>query len=128
MFFVVTQLRNRRMTHDVCMPHDTATTWMFRAMSVGRVDAVVQSTDKNFLVPVGGAVVCGPDDAFIQQVRVNTYEHCHRLGLLADVSPEESVAWLVVVRRCCGVVRGTLVNEEHLRSTAREVLLRYRSS
>eukprot|EP00752_Nemacystus_decipiens_P001780 g1720.t1 len=39
-----------------------------RAMSVGRVDAVVQSTDKNFLVPVGGAVVCGPDAAFIEQV------------------------------------------------------------
>eukprot|EP00903_Cladosiphon_okamuranus_P005368 g5361.t1 len=39
-----------------------------RAMSVGRVDAVVQSTDKNFLVPVGGAVVCGPDVAFIEQV------------------------------------------------------------
>lgn len=29
------------------------------AMRVGRVDAVVQSTDKNFLVPIGGAVVCG---------------------------------------------------------------------
>ncbi|CAM9320260.1 unnamed protein product, partial [Hapterophycus canaliculatus] len=39
-----------------------------RAMAVGRVDAVVQSTDKNFLVPVGGAVVCGPDSAFIEQV------------------------------------------------------------
>ena len=24
----------------------------------GRVDAVVQSTDKNFMVPVGGAIVC----------------------------------------------------------------------
>ncbi|CAM9549629.1 unnamed protein product [Ectocarpus fasciculatus] len=41
-----------------------------RAMAVGRVDAVVQSTDKNFLVPVGGAVVCGPDAAFIEQARV----------------------------------------------------------
>jgi O-phospho-L-seryl-tRNASec:L-selenocysteinyl-tRNA synthase len=30
------------------------------AFRVGRVDAVVQSTDKNFLVPVGGAVVAGP--------------------------------------------------------------------
>eukprot|EP00758_Cryptobia_borreli_P018858 Tbor_TRINITY_DN7565_c0_g1::TRINITY_DN7565_c0_g1_i1::g.898::m.898/K03341/SEPSECS; O-phospho-L-seryl-tRNASec:L-selenocysteinyl-tRNA synthase len=26
----------------------------------GRVDCVVQSTDKNFMVPVGGAVICGP--------------------------------------------------------------------
>jgi O-phospho-L-seryl-tRNASec:L-selenocysteinyl-tRNA synthase len=29
-----------------------------KAWTVGRVDAVVQSTDKNFLVPVGGAIVC----------------------------------------------------------------------
>jgi O-phospho-L-seryl-tRNASec:L-selenocysteinyl-tRNA synthase len=29
-----------------------------KAWTVGRVDAVVQSTDKNFMVPVGGAVVC----------------------------------------------------------------------
>jgi O-phospho-L-seryl-tRNASec:L-selenocysteinyl-tRNA synthase len=26
----------------------------------GRVDAVVQSTDKNFMVPVGGAVIAAP--------------------------------------------------------------------
>ena len=30
------------------------------AMRKGRVDAVVQSTDKNFLVPVGGAVIAAP--------------------------------------------------------------------
>ena len=29
-----------------------------RAARVGRVDAVVQSMDKNFMVPVGGAIVC----------------------------------------------------------------------
>ena len=28
-----------------------------RAMRVGRVDAIVQSTDKNFMVPVGGALI-----------------------------------------------------------------------
>lgn len=28
-------------------------------MRVGRVDAVVQSTDKNFLVPVGGCIIAG---------------------------------------------------------------------
>lgn len=27
----------------------------------GRVDVYVQSTDKNFMVPVGGSVVAGPD-------------------------------------------------------------------
>ena len=31
-----------------------------RASRVGRVDVVVQSTDKNFLVPVGGAVAAAP--------------------------------------------------------------------
>lgn len=33
------------------------------ACRLGRVDAVVQSTDKNFLVPVGGAVIAGPGAA-----------------------------------------------------------------
>lgn len=31
-----------------------------RACRVGRVDVVIQSTDKNFLVPVGGAVAAAP--------------------------------------------------------------------
>jgi len=31
------------------------------ALRKGRCDAIVQSTDKNFLVPVGGAIVCGTD-------------------------------------------------------------------
>jgi O-phospho-L-seryl-tRNASec:L-selenocysteinyl-tRNA synthase len=30
-----------------------------RAQRVGRVDAYVQSLDKNWLVPVGGSVICG---------------------------------------------------------------------
>ncbi len=36
-----------------------------RACTIGRVDAIVQSTDKNFMVPVGGSVVCGPDEETI---------------------------------------------------------------
>lgn len=32
------------------------------------MDAFVQSTDKNFMVPVGGAVIAGFDSSFIQQV------------------------------------------------------------
>lgn len=36
-----------------------------RAVVVGRVDALVQSTDKNFLVPVGGAVVAAKDSRFL---------------------------------------------------------------
>ena len=31
-----------------------------RAITIGRVDAVIQSTDKNFMVPVGGSVVACP--------------------------------------------------------------------
>lgn len=39
-----------------------------RACVVGRVDAIVCSTDKNFLVPVGGAIVISPKKAVIEQV------------------------------------------------------------
>lgn len=39
-----------------------------RACVVGRVDAIVCSTDKNFLVPVGGAIVISPKKVVIQQV------------------------------------------------------------
>ncbi|XP_065882648.1 O-phosphoseryl-tRNA(Sec) selenium transferase-like isoform X2 [Dysidea avara] len=35
---------------------------------LGRVDAFVQSTDKNFLVPVGGCVVAGASEDFINNV------------------------------------------------------------
>ena len=35
---------------------------------MGRLDAFVQSTDKNFLVPVGGCVVASPKEEFINTV------------------------------------------------------------
>jgi O-phospho-L-seryl-tRNASec:L-selenocysteinyl-tRNA synthase len=38
------------------------------AVDAGRVDAIVQSTDKNFLTPVGGAVIASPDDKFAEKV------------------------------------------------------------
>jgi O-phospho-L-seryl-tRNASec:L-selenocysteinyl-tRNA synthase len=38
------------------------------AMSAGRVDAIVQSTDKNFLTPVGGALIASPDEKFIERI------------------------------------------------------------
>ncbi|NHI89450.1 MAG: O-phosphoseryl-tRNA(Sec) selenium transferase [Candidatus Thorarchaeota archaeon] len=38
------------------------------AADAGRVDAVVQSSDKNFLAPVGGSVIVSPSGAFIEQV------------------------------------------------------------
>lgn len=41
---------------------------MLQAARIGRVDAFVQSTDKNFMVPVGGAIVAGFDENFIDAV------------------------------------------------------------
>ncbi|XP_021513420.1 O-phosphoseryl-tRNA(Sec) selenium transferase isoform X1 [Meriones unguiculatus] len=35
---------------------------------VGRIDVFVQSLDKNFMVPVGGAVIAGFNDVFIQEI------------------------------------------------------------
>jgi O-phospho-L-seryl-tRNASec:L-selenocysteinyl-tRNA synthase len=39
-----------------------------RACVVGRVDAIVSSTDKNFLVPVGGAIVLSPIDSVVTNI------------------------------------------------------------
>jgi O-phospho-L-seryl-tRNASec:L-selenocysteinyl-tRNA synthase len=39
-----------------------------RSVTIGRIDYVIQSTDKNFLVPVGGAVISSPTPALIDQV------------------------------------------------------------
>jgi len=41
---------------------------VLQAARIGRVDAFIQSTDKNFLVPVGGAIVAGFDANFIDAV------------------------------------------------------------
>ena len=38
------------------------------AIVAGRVDAVIQSTDKNFLTPVGGAIVASPREEFVDRV------------------------------------------------------------
>jgi len=35
---------------------------------VGRVDAFVQSTDKNFMVPVGGSIVASAEKKFVQEL------------------------------------------------------------
>lgn len=42
------------------------------AIDAGRVDAVVQSTDKNFLAPVGGAIVASPNEEFMNEI-ANVY-------------------------------------------------------
>ncbi len=38
------------------------------AIDAGRVDAIIQSTDKNFLSPVGGAIVASPNEEFLDEV------------------------------------------------------------
>jgi O-phospho-L-seryl-tRNASec:L-selenocysteinyl-tRNA synthase len=38
------------------------------AIDAGRVDAIVQSTDKNFLTPVGGAILASPSEEFLNAV------------------------------------------------------------
>jgi len=38
------------------------------AIDAGRVDAVIQSTDKNFLTPVGGSIVASPSPNFVERV------------------------------------------------------------
>jgi O-phospho-L-seryl-tRNASec:L-selenocysteinyl-tRNA synthase len=38
------------------------------AIDAGRVDAIIQSTDKNFLTPVGGAIVASPNEEFLDNV------------------------------------------------------------
>lgn len=39
-----------------------------QASRKGRIDAFVQSTDKNFMVPVGGTIIAGFDEKFIAKV------------------------------------------------------------
>ncbi|KFG56314.1 O-phosphoseryl-tRNA(Sec) selenium transferase [Toxoplasma gondii FOU] len=41
---------------------------VFQAIRTGRVDAFVQSTDKNFLTPVGGAIIASGDPSSIQRI------------------------------------------------------------
>jgi O-phospho-L-seryl-tRNASec:L-selenocysteinyl-tRNA synthase len=38
------------------------------AIDAGRVDAVIQSTDKNFLCPVGGAIAASPNQEFLDDM------------------------------------------------------------
>jgi O-phospho-L-seryl-tRNASec:L-selenocysteinyl-tRNA synthase len=38
------------------------------AIDAGRVDAIIQSTDKNFLTPVGGAIIASPNEEFLDAI------------------------------------------------------------
>ena len=52
----------------ICLVVQNFVFFGFQAARIGRVDAFIQSTDKNFMVPVGGAVVAGFDEKFIDAV------------------------------------------------------------
>lgn len=41
---------------------------LIKGARVGRIDAFVQSLDKNFMVPVGGAIIAGFNESFIQEI------------------------------------------------------------
>ena len=55
------------------------------ACRVGRVDAVVQSTDKNLCVPVGGAIVAGPNKDFIEKFMSRCYAGRASMSPILDV-------------------------------------------
>ena len=38
------------------------------AIDAGRVDAIIQSTDKNFLTPIGGSIVASPNKEFMEDI------------------------------------------------------------
>jgi O-phospho-L-seryl-tRNASec:L-selenocysteinyl-tRNA synthase len=38
------------------------------AIFKGRIDAIIQSTDKNFLCPIGGSIIASPDESFLSRV------------------------------------------------------------
>ncbi|KAL3775449.1 hypothetical protein HJC23_006535 [Cyclotella cryptica] len=42
-----------------------------RACTIGRVDAIICSTDKNFLVPVGGSLILSPNSKVIDSISKN---------------------------------------------------------
>ena len=44
------------------------------AIDVGRVDAIIQSTDKNFLTPIGGSIIASPIEQFIEEVSACSQE------------------------------------------------------
>lgn len=56
-----------------------------KAMACGRVDVIVQSTDKNFMVPVGGAIICGADTDFIDAI-AKTYPGRASISPILDLT------------------------------------------
>ena len=84
------------------------------AMRVGRVDAVVQSTDKNFLVPVGGGLLFSADRAFVDTV-ARTYA-----GRASSVCAEDMLVTLLEMGRA-GLARLTAERKRLFAVLRREV-------
>ena len=63
------------------------------ACRVGRVDVVVQSTDKNFMVPVGGAVIAAPK-AWPQVLRAMSQRYPGRAAVTAHLDLTMTLLWL----------------------------------
>lgn len=55
-----------------------------QACRAGRVDAIIQSTDKNFLVPVGGAIITSPNGEFVDFIS-KTYPGRASMSPLLDL-------------------------------------------
>jgi O-phospho-L-seryl-tRNASec:L-selenocysteinyl-tRNA synthase len=56
-----------------------------RACRVGRVDVIIQSTDKNFLVPVGGSVVAAPQGRPPSVLRAMACKYPGRASVVAHL-------------------------------------------
>ena len=54
------------------------------ASKKGRVDLIISSTDKNFLVPVGGSLIYGPDVSVLNEIKTN-YPGRASIGPLMDL-------------------------------------------
>ncbi|KAI9209895.1 soluble liver antigen/liver pancreas antigen [Polychytrium aggregatum] len=64
--------KDRAIPHVVNNAYGLQSSKFMHALSegcrIGRVDVFVQSTDKNFMVPVGGAIVAGPHKSLISDI------------------------------------------------------------
>jgi hypothetical protein len=70
MFHISTK-RDLSFVHSFSLLHVVTGNHSPQAGRVGRVDAFVQSTDTNFMVPVGGSVVAAFEPTFIEKLSKN---------------------------------------------------------
>ena len=85
-----------------------------RAMRVGRIDALVSSTDKNFMVPVGGAIITGQDEETIDAIgraypgRANAAPLCDLLITLLSLGSSGYREMLQQREQLCEYFKGEL--------------------